>query len=107
MSLAKGRDETPILERPCDVIGDGTADVAVAGTAVQLSTTDTPCKYVEIFAKAANTGNVFVGGSTVSSTRGAVLEQARSIRLWIDNLNKVYIDCETGNTDGVMYVYTV
>lgn len=106
MSLAKGRDETPVLERPPDVIGDGGATVATAGTAVQLSTTDTPCKKVEIYALATNTGNVFVGGTTVSSARGAVLEQARSVVLWIDNLNKIYVDAAS-SADGVSYVYVV
>ena len=106
MSLAKGRDETPILERPPDTIGDGSATVTTAGTAVQLTSTDTPCKKIEIFAKADNTGNIFVGGTTVSSTSGAVLEQARSISLWIDNVNKVYIDSEYDG-DGVGYVYVV
>ena len=107
MSLSKGRDETPVLIRPPDVIGDGSKDVTSAGTAEQLTDTDTPCKFVNIFAKAGNTGNVFVGGVNVSSSRGMVLEQARSTDwMQIDNLNKIYVDVATGG-DGVQYAYVV
>uniref|UniRef100_A0A6M3L777 Uncharacterized protein n=1 Tax=viral metagenome TaxID=1070528 RepID=A0A6M3L777_9ZZZZ len=108
MTIAKRRNETPITEYPPDEIHDGSQDVVTAGTAIQLTTTDTPCRLINIFAKAGNTGNVFVGGSTVSSARGMVLEPARSSDWFpIDNVNKIYIDCEGGNTDGVQYCWVV
>jgi len=107
MSLDKKRGETPVNITPPDTIGDGSKDVTSAGTAEQLTTTDTPCRLINIFAKAGNTGNVFIGGSTVSSARGMVLEQARSTDWFpIDNVNKVYVDAANSN-DGVQYCYVV
>ena len=107
MSLSKRRGQTPVLVDPPDEIGDGSAAVTTAGTRVQLTTTSTPCRLVNIFAEASNTGNIFVGGSTVSSTSGMVLEQARSTDWFpIDDLSKIYIDSEQ-DTDGVQYSYVV
>ena len=105
MTQAKGRSETPVTIYPPDGINDGSKDVASAGTAEQLTTTSTPCKMVNIFAKAGNTGNVFVGGVNVASTRGMVLEQARSTDWFaISNLNLIYVDVATGG-DGVQYAF--
>ncbi len=108
MSLDKKRTETPVNITPPDTLGNGSKDVAVAGTAVPLSATAVDCRFINIYAKAGNTGNVFYGSSTVSETSGGVLEQARDSG-WFqcDDLSKIYIDCETGNTDGVQYVYVV
>jgi len=107
MTLNKRRGETEILEYPPDTIGDGSKDVATAGSAVQLTATATPCKLINIFAKAGNTGNIFVGSSTVSSSRGMVLEQARSTDWFpIDDVSKVYIDA-ANNNDGVQYAFVV
>jgi len=107
MTLAKQRGATPTQEVVADTIGDGSQTVSSAGTAVQLTTTATPCRLVNIYAKSGNTGNVFVGASTVSSSRGMVLEQARSTDWFpIDDLSKIYIDA-ANNDDGVTYAYVV
>lgn len=107
MTLAKLRNTWETQEVPADTISDGFKDVAVAGTRERLVSVATPCRMVNIFAKAGNTGNVFVGGSTVASTRGMVLEQARSTDWFpIDDLNKVFVDVGTGG-DGVQFTYVV
>ena len=107
MSLARKRDEELVNISPPDTIGDGSKDVVTAGTALQLSSTSQECRFVNIFAKAGNTGNVFVGGNLVSSSRGMVLEQARSTDWFgIDNLNKVYVDAANSG-DGVQYCFVV
>ena len=107
MTLSKQRNSVETQEIVADTIGDGSQTVTTAGTRVQLTTTATPCRLVNIFAKAGNTGNIFVGGSTVSSARGIVLEQARSTDWFpIDDLSKVYIDAAT-NGDGVQYAFVV
>jgi hypothetical protein len=46
----------------------GTTDVPSAGTRVQISNDDFKVKHIEFFARAGNTGNVFVGLSDVSAT---------------------------------------
>jgi len=107
MTLSKGRASYETQEVVADTISDGSKDVSSAGTAEALTTTDTPCRLINIFAKAGNTGNIFVGGSTVSSSRGMVLEQARSTDWFpIDNVNKVFIDSAT-SSDGVQYAFVV
>ncbi len=107
MGLSKRRASYETQELPPDTISDGSKDVSSSGTAVQLVTADTPCRFINVFAKSGNTGNVFVGGSTVSSSRGMVLEQARSTDWFpIDNVNKVYVDVAT-NDDGVTFAFVV
>lgn len=104
MSLGKRRSEYPVTVYPATAIGDGTTTVTTAGTAVQLTSTATACKSVVITAKGANTGNIFVGGTTVDSTRGKQLVPLQDIELNIDDLSKVYIDSSV-NGEGVIYVY--
>ena len=107
MTLAKRRNETEVQVTPPDEIGNGSATVSTPGTAVPLSATSVGCRFVNVFAKATNDGNVFVGGSTVSNISGAVLEQARCTEWFgIDDLSKVFVDAETGG-DGVQYIYVV
>src|SRR3990167_4129319 len=81
-------------------IGDGSKDVTTAGTRVQLSATSVACKKVHIQAKVGNTGSIYVGGSTVASTRGIELLPLATITLTISNLNLVYIDSSV-NGEGV------
>jgi hypothetical protein len=56
----------------------GTTDVGTAGTAVQVSNTRRRVLSVTFIARAGNTGNVYVGDSTVSSTNGVELQQGQS-----------------------------
>lgn len=48
-------------------------DIPTAGTAVRVSTAFTPIIGITFQAKPTNTGNIFVGDSLVSSTRGITL----------------------------------
>jgi len=98
-------NETPVTIYPPDTIGNGAKTVTTAGTAEQLTTTSTVCKWVTIMAKGANTGNIFVGGASVSSTSGISLVPLQTIELEIDDLSKVYIDSSV-NSEGVQYTYT-
>lgn len=83
-------------------VGTGQKTVSAAGTAEQL--TAQACKAVSIAAKAANTGNIFIGGSTVSSANGRILAPGDSIDLAIDNLNRLYIDAAV-NGEGISYLW--
>lgn len=104
MTLAKRRSEYEMSEYPPDSIGDGSKTVTTAGTRVQLIVTATPCKKVLITALGANSGNIWVGGSTVANGRGKQLVPLQDIEIWIDDLSKIYIDA-TSSGDGVAYVY--
>lgn len=86
-------------------IGDDSQTVTTAGTRVQLSTSTLPIKYVIITAKEANTGTIWIGGSTIAAGRGRPLVALQSERLEIDYLTKVYID-STVDGEGVTYTYS-
>ena len=92
-------------------VSNGAKAVTSAGTAEALSATSIPVVEVVIQAELDNTGNVYVGGSTVSSTSGVELEPGASLTFgniqkneWF-NLNEIYIDAAT-SSDGVKFTYT-
>lgn len=91
--------------------GDGRQVVASAGTPVQLSTTSTSCRRVTIQSETDNTGRIAVGlsdnivAAEGTSSRGVILPSGGdSVDVYINNLDKIYIDA-TVNGDGVNYVY--
>ncbi len=84
------------------IIRNGQINVTTAGTAVAL-TTSTPVKAVVIQALPSNSGIIYVGDSSVSSSTGYPLEAGQSIGLAIDDLQKVYIDSNTDG-DGVAFL---
>lgn len=84
--------------------GQGSKDVTTAGTAEALAGS-TACIRAVIRAKDANTGKVYVGNSSVSSSNtGIVLNAGDAYEMELDNLNKIYIDSDT-NGEGVTYSY--
>jgi hypothetical protein len=87
-------------------IGDGTATVASAGTAVQLSTVT--CTKVIIQAHESNTGTIVIGGATVVAAligrRGVALFPTQSQAFGVANLNLLYID-GTVSGDKINYYY--
>lgn len=89
--------------------GDGRTTVTTAGTAVQLSATDTPCRRVTVQAERDNTGFIAVGlsssiNATAGSERGGILAAGDAIDVYMSNLDKIYIN-STVNGDGVSYIY--
>lgn len=77
-------------------------NVATAGTKVQLPSYT--CREVTIIAKKTNTGNIFVGGSDVSSSvYGVALSANESFTFAINNTNLIYIDASVSG-EGVSYV---
>jgi hypothetical protein len=84
-------------------IGVGNTTVTTAGTRVALAGS-TVCKKVVICAKSANTGTIWVGGSTVASGSGIPLVALQQIEIDIANLTTVNID-STVNGEGVTFVY--
>lgn len=87
---------------PNSTILNGQKTVATAGTAEALAAS-TACKWVIVKALTSNTGNVYVGNSSVSSSNGYILEPGEAISLDVDDLATVYIDVDT-NGEGVSYI---
>ena len=90
---------------------DGSKTVTTAGTRVQLSSTQVLAVNVSIQAKAANTGVIYVGGATISSSRGvalaagdtlALLPMARQNEYY--DLQSIWLDASV-NGEGVTYAY--
>jgi len=76
-------------------------NVTTAGTRVQLPSHG--CKEVTIIAKKANTGQIFLGGSNVSSTvYGLLMDAKDSITLKVANSDQLWIDSTT-NGEGISY----
>jgi len=80
----------------------GQKNVSSAGTAEALGSA-TDIISVTIKAKSSNTGNIYVGGSDVSSSNGLILEPGDAVSLDINDLSTVYIDADT-NGEGVSYL---
>jgi hypothetical protein len=92
-----------------------TKDVTTAGTRVALASSATLAVSVMIQAKSTNTGPIYIGGSTVSSTSyGARLTAGNSLSIEMPDmgmggsyevdLSEIYIDAGT-NGEGVSVVY--
>ncbi len=77
--------------------------VTTAGTAEALSATSQRMRNLTIIAKASNTGQVYVGGSDVSSSSNDGLAPGDSLEIpvdsWLD-LADIYVDVDT-NGEGV------
>lgn len=59
----------------------GSTTVTTAGTRVRLHATSLRCRKVQVYAQAANTGQIYVGGSDVASTTHTGLDAAESVTL--------------------------
>lgn len=84
-------------------VGDGSKDITTAGTAEALGS-DVAVKEVWITANDDNTGKVYVGTTTVSSTRGLKMFPGQTHKFTVSNLNLLYLDVDT-NGEGVTFTY--
>lgn len=73
-----------------NLIYNGVVTVANAGTRVQF--TDQSCIGVSIKADKGNTGNLYLGNSSVEAANGRVLEAGEVASLAVDNLDRLYVD---------------
>jgi len=90
-------EETPTT------LTDATKSVTTAGTAEALGAS-TGISSVSIKANAANTGNIYVGGSGTSSATGKTLAANDSCDITIANLATVFIDSDVDG-EGVGFIY--
>ena len=86
-------------------ITTGQATVSAAGTAELLITMGDRATAIIIKAHTTNSGNIFVGPSTVDKDDGFILDAGEEVTIKFDmGQTDIYIDSET-NDDGVSYVY--
>ena len=111
MASPKTRNDYPVIYEPAKTIVSGAKAVALAGTAEQVTATETACKFVYLSADLGNTNPVVVGDSSVvaanSSQQGLVLVPGNPpFPLEIDDLSSLYVDAQT-NGDRLCYAYVV
>ena len=85
---------------------DGTVNVSSAGTAVQLTSTADRILWIHFHARTGNTNNVYIGASTVASTRGKPVAANGTFELAPATYGRhtllttdVYIDADTNGND--------
>jgi len=104
------KTEIPALDQATDSVSVGTQstiyngqkNVTTAGTRVALASSQAVVS-VSIKAKITNTGYIYVGNATVSSSNGFLLMAGESISLDISDLATVYLDSSV-NGEGVYYL---
>jgi len=83
---------------------NGQRNVASAGTAVLLLTTDKEIYVVTIKAKATNNGLIYVGDDSVDNSTGLILAAGEEVTIKIDDDDtNPYID-SSQNGEGVSYI---
>lgn len=82
---------------------NGQKYVATAGTQVALASSQAITHSVTIMAQAGNSGNIYIGDSSVSSITGYILDAGDTIELKIANLATVYVDSSVSG-EGVHYI---
>ena len=83
--------------------GYGQKTVAAAGTAEAVVSSETDYNMVQINALPTNTGNVYIGDSSVSSSTGYVLDAGDTIILPIKDLSTIYVDADTAG-EGISWI---
>lgn len=84
---------------------EGTTNVASAGTAARIDAAPERVLWLHIHARTGNTNNIYVGASTVSSTRGkpiaanATFEINPGIYDHTIILSNIFVDADTNGND--------
>jgi hypothetical protein len=84
--------------------------VSTPGSPVQLASSATQCRRVDVTALNTNKGFIFLGDSSVSgvagSEQGTLIIPTGTISLQVSDVSSLWIDVQTGNAnDGVTIVY--
>lgn len=96
-----GSEITDDIATPTTIY-NGKTTVTTAGTRVVLTTTQA-VKSVTVKALATNTGIIYVGNASVSSTNGFRLAAGEAVSFDIADLNSVNLDSSV-NAEGVTYL---
>lgn len=87
-----------------DTPASGQKTVTTAGSRVAVGS-NTDVKNLVIIADLDNSGNIYVGDSTVSSANGAKLPPGGVLPCGAVNLAAIYIDADVSG-EGISYYYT-
>lgn len=86
------------------------ADITPNGSATAIASSRTPCNWLIVSAPSGNTGAIRVGDSSVSASRGAIVEKGFSTTLWAIgdtqylDLAQVYVFGASGSDKcGILY----
>lgn len=98
---------TPLLNGvtilPYTILGNGKIVVTTSGTRVQLSSS-TATATITIRALSTNTGIIYVGNSSVTSSNGFQLSPQETVSIDLSNLSNVWLDASVSG-EGVTYIY--
>jgi len=98
---AGNSDASLVKLDPASTVYDGNKTVTTAGTRVALAASQALTKGVRVRAKDANSGLIYIGGASVSSSSDR-LSPAEPTWMDVNNLANVYIDAAVSG-DGVTY----
>ena len=84
------------------IVTFGQNTIGTAGTAEVLGATQN-VKSCSMRANTGNTGNLYIGDSTVDSANGRILDASDPLDLDIDSTDDIYIDADTDG-DGYSYI---
>lgn len=84
---------------------NGKVTSTTPGTAVPLSSVNVGVHSVVLYALAANTNDIYLGNSGVSSANGLRLIKGDSITVVVSNLALLFMDVQTSG-DGLTYLAT-
>ena len=82
---------------------NGQKYVSTAGTQVALASSQAITHSVTIMAQSGNSGWIYIGNSSVSSSNGYILDAGDTLELKIANLATVYVDSSVSG-EGVSYI---
>ena len=94
------------------MVYDGNATVTTAGTRQRIATVQTMANWITFQPLAANQGNVYLGGKTVSATSGVVIMVGDAYVTWpvadiaMYDLREMWIDAANSG-DGLQFIYGV
>lgn len=94
-----------VSEDPFSSVVSGQTNVTTAGVRVALGSS-TAILGVVIRAKLTNTGLIYVGGSTVSSSNGYILDRGSAVFVGVANLADISIDSSVSG-EGVSYLAAI
>ena len=82
---------------------NGQKYVATAGTQVALASSTVIYHSVTIMSQSGNSGWIYIGDSSVSSSTGYILDAGDTVEIKIANLSTIYVDSSV-NGEGVSYI---
>lgn len=100
-SVAAAAATVTSIPQGASTVSIGRAQIAVTGTAVQISTSSVACRSVVVTALPVNVLQMFVGDSSVNRTTGSenglVLQPNEKVGIDVANVNELYINGQAGD----------